>query len=236
MVVAVLLLGGVVALATLLVWPWLDPLSPARATEKLLAVLGAWNGVRDFEAQVAVRGGNGETLARVLFLAPGNLRIDVLAPEGLAGEVFALRPVVEGWLFVHYRPRIDLGIEARIPAGKLENSLGLPTMAQVLEGIRRGRVRVSYVPAPTDVAFGEAASDEFDVRGLPGGFPRIVLRVNPATGLPQEVHLYADPAGGPTLEIEARNVTVNAGLELRDLFRLEPPPGHWLRPLTTPGA
>jgi len=183
-----------------------------------------------------VRGGKEETLARVLFLSPGNLRIDVLAPEGLAGEVFALRPVAEGWLFVHYRPWIDLGIEARIPASKLENSLGLPTMVQILEGIRRGRVHVSYVPAQTDIAFGEASSDEFDVRGLPGEFPRIVLRVNPATGLPREVHLYADPTGQPTLEIEARNVTVNAGLELRDLFRLEPQPSHWLRPAPSPGA
>ncbi|MFH1610088.1 MAG: hypothetical protein ABID40_05635, partial [Candidatus Bipolaricaulota bacterium] len=183
--VGVLLLGGLVALAAL-VWPWLDPLSPARATEKLLAVLSTWNGVRDFAAQVAVRGAEGETLARILFLTPGNLRIDVLAPEGLAGEVFALRPVSEGWLFVHYRPWIDLGIEARILASELESSLNLPTMAQTLEGIRRGQVRVSYVPAPTDNAFGASPGDEFDVRGLPGQFPRIVLRVDPATSLPRE--------------------------------------------------
>jgi hypothetical protein len=230
-IVVVAIVGGLAALAAL-AWPWLDPLSPARATERLIAVFGTWTGVRDFTAQVAVRGGEGETLAQVQFLAPGNLRVDVLAPAGLAGEVFALRPVAEGWLFVHHRPRLGLGIETRIPASDLERSLNLPTLAQVVEAIRGGQ-RVTYTPASPDHAL---PSDEFDVRGLPGQFSRIVLRVDPTTSLPRDVRLYTEPTGEAALTIEVRSLSVNTGLELRDLFRLEPHPDRWLRAVATPGA
>lgn len=231
--VAVLLVGGVLALAPA-VWSWLDPLSPARAAERVLAVLNTWNGIRDFVAQVAVRGPEGEILARVSFLTPAHLRVDILAPEGLADETFALRPVPEGWLFVHHRPWIDLGIEARIRADELEHALNLPTVAQLWEGLRRGRIRASYLPAPPGDALGFPPSDEFDLSGVPGPFPRVVLRVDPASLLPRDVLLYAEATETPALEIHVHQLMVNVGLELRDLFRLDPPPTRWLGP--TPGG
>lgn len=235
MLVVAVVLGGLVALVAL-VWPWLDPLSPARIADRLVAVLNAWNGVRDFTAHVAARGAEGETLADVLYISPGNLRVDVLAPQGLTGTVFALRPVPEGWLFVHHRPWLDLGVEVRIPAEQIENALHLFNVPQLLRGIREGHVRVAYAPAPTGNAPEASPSDEFDIQGLPGQFPRIMLRVDPITLLPREIHLYTKPAGEPTITIEVRALAVNTGLELRDLFRLDAPPGRWLRPVASPGA
>lgn len=178
-----------------------------------------------------MRGAEGETRARVLFLVPANLRLDVLAPSSLVGEVFTLRPVAEEWLFVHYRPKVDLGIEARIPAKDLETSLKLPTPAQLWDGLRQGRISVTYLPASLN---GAKSGDEFDLQGLPGQFPRIVLRVDPATQLPREVNLYPDPGLPPTIEIEVRQLTVNTGLELRDVLRLDPSPRRWLSPTLTP--
>lgn len=242
-VVAVLLLGGVLALAPT-VWSWLDPASPARTVERLFVVLSSWNGIRDLVAHVVLRGVEGETAARVTFLAPANLRLDVLAPESLAGTVFALRPVGEEWLFVHYRPGMDLGIEARIAAQELTESLHLPALAEVEESLRRGEVQVSYVPAG---GLADPTFDEYDLGGLPGPFPRIVLRVDPPTSLPRGVALYADLAETPTLTIEvARDpgaadptgewlMEVNTGLELRDVFRLDPLPHRWLAPLPPGG-
>ena len=241
-VVAVLLLGGALALAPT-VWSWLDPTSPARTAERLLVVLSSWNGIRDLVAHVVLRGVEGETAARVTFLAPANLRLDVLAPESLAGTVFALRPVGEEWLFVHYRPGMDLGIEARLAAQELTESLHLPAPAEVGEGLRRGEIQVSYAPAA-----GQASPtfDEYDLVGLPGPFPRIVLRVDPPTSLPRGVALYADLAQTPTLTVEVARDTgttdpagewlleVNTGLGLRDVFRLDPLPHRWLAPTPLP--
>jgi hypothetical protein len=206
-------------------------------------VLSSWNGIRDLVAHVVLRGVEGETAARVTFLAPANLRLDVLAPESLAGTVFALRPVGEEWLFVHYRPGMDLGIEARLAAQELTESLHLPAPAEVGEGLRRGEIQVSYAPAA-----GQASPtlDEYDLVGLPGPFPRIVLRVDPPTSLPRGVALYADLAQTPTLTVEVARDTgttdptgewlleVNTGLGLRDVFRLDPLPHRWLAPTPLP--
>lgn len=236
LVVAVLILGGALALAPV-VWSWLDPASPARSVEKLLLVLNAWSGIRDGVAQVAVRGTGGEVLARVLYLSPAHLRVDVLAPGTLAGEMFALRPVGEEWLFLHHRPHEGFAIEARISAETMADALEFPTLSQVWESLRRGRLNVSYVPAPTNNAPRSASMDQFDIQGLPGRYPRIVLRVDPATQLPREVALYADPKSPPAVEIEVRHLDVNTGLELREVFRLDPPPDRWLSPTpVTPPA
>ncbi|GAB4306691.1 MAG: hypothetical protein Kow0097_06410 [Candidatus Bipolaricaulota bacterium] len=229
---AIVLLAGVLALAPV-VASWFDPSSPARVVERLLLVLNTWGGIRDFVAQVAVRGAEGEILGRLLFLAPANLRLDVLAPGTLAGESFALRPVDEGWLFVHHRPALDLGIEARITSDDLTDLLALPPPSEVWEGLRRNQIRVAYVPAPTSNA-ARPPSDEFDITNLPGRFPRIVLQVDPSTQLPREVTLYQDPGGPPSIEIEVRHLAVNTRLELRDVFLLDPPPSRWLTP-TPPG-
>lgn len=232
-IVAVLLLGGALALAPT-VWSWLDPTSPARAAERLLMVLNSWNAIRDCTARVTVRGTEGELQAKILFLAPSSLRLEVLAPQSLTGTVFALRPIADGWLFVHYRPSVELGIEARISPQDLGKYVSVPTPSQLVEGLRRGRIRVTYSPGPT--------SDEFDLSGLPGGIPRLTLRVDPTTFLPQGVALYADPTQPPTVTIELTPkerekereppgwelFEVNTGLGLKDLFLLDPVPRRWL--------
>lgn len=223
---AIVLLAGVLALAPV-VASWLDPSSPARAAERLLAVLNAWGGIRDFVAQVAVRGAEGETLGRLLFLAPDNLRLDIVAPATLAGESFALRRVAEGWRFVHYRPALGVGIEAQIRDKELADLLALPSLAQLGDSLRWNRIHVTYVPAATDSAT-RPARDAFDITGVPGTFERIVLHVEPTTQLPQEVILYRDPTGPPSLEVEVRNLEVNTRLELRDVFLLDPPPSRWI--------
>ena len=237
-VVAVLLLGGALALAPI-VWSWFDPTSPARAVERLVAVLGTWGGIRDFVAEVAVRGDEGEVLGTLLFLTPAYVRLNLVAPRTLAGEVFSLRPVGEEWLFVHYRPSVDIGIEARIAAQVLEASLDLPTPAQVWDRLRRGAIRVAYTPASPGNGPQDGGEDQFDIMGVSGAFPRVVLHVDRSTHLPTLVQLFSDPAGRPVLEVEVRELSVNTGLELREVFRLErapgePAPGRWFSHVEVP--
>ena len=233
-VVAVVLLGGALALAPA-VWSWLDPLSPARSVQRLLTVMGSWNGIRDLDARkVVVRGDDGEMYVRLAFLSPANLRVELSSPSTLAGEVFTLRPVSDGWLFVHYRPSLNLGIETRLSVTDVETALQLPTSAQLADGLRGGRIKVVYAPAP----LGDPRSgDQFDIQGLPGGFPRIVLWVDPVSLIPWRVNLYSDPTGTPTVDIEAvreddegKQLHVNTGLELRDVLRLHSQPERWLSP------
>lgn len=240
LIVAVLLLAGAVALAPT-VWSWFDPTSPARAVERLLGVVSAWNGIRDLTAKVTVRGAEGETVARVMFLAPASFRLDVLAPQSLAGTVFALRPIADGWLFVHYRPTTRLGIEARLAPPDLEKYVGLPMPSQLVDGLRRGQIRVAYRPAAAGDAQARPRADEFDLFGLPGAFPRLTLRVDPANSLPLGVALYANPAQPPTVTIDLAATDqgwelfeVNTGLGLRDLFLLNPVPHRWLAPVPPP--
>lgn len=226
LLLGVVLLGLAVALGPAAL-EWLDPLSPARAAGRFLAVVNSWNAVRDFQGELVVRGGGGETRLAVLFLAPASVRIEVLAPPEAAGEVFALRPLPGGtWLFLHHRPKLGLGVEVRLPPEDLALPFVLPTAAELRDGLRRGQIGVAYAPGPE--------GDGFDLRGLPGAFPRVELWVDPATLLPWRVRLYGNPDGPPALEVEvplkdgSRSLQVNTGLELRDLFQLSPPPGRWL--------
>ncbi len=232
LVAAVVLLGAAVALAPV-VWSWFDPLSPARAAERFLAVLSSWNGIRDFDAQeVILRSPEGELRVRIAFLAPASFRLEVRSPSSMEGEVFTLRPVGEEWLFVHHRPNLGLGIEDRIRSADLEAAL--PTLEQVRDGLRSGRIRVTYLPASPEAP---ARGDEFDLQGLPGPFPRLVLEVDPVSQIPWKVQLYSDPTRPPSLEIEAvvkdeegQKLFLNTGLELREVLKLDSQPERWLSP------
>lgn len=229
---AVLLLGGALALAPV-VWSWVDPLSPARSVEKLLAVLNAWGGIRDLDAhKVTIRGADGELGMRVAFLSPASFRLELNSPHTLAGEVFTLRPVGDEWLLVHYRPGLQLGIESRIRSADLGVSLAIPSPAQLRDGLRAGRITVGHAPATPDTP---SKGDQFDIQGLPGPFPRVGLWVDPASQVPWKVELYADPESSPSVEIEAvvedetgRQLGINTGLELRDVLRLDSQPERWL--------
>ncbi|MCX7750340.1 MAG: hypothetical protein N2320_02055 [Candidatus Bipolaricaulota bacterium] len=223
-VLGVVLLGLAVALGPT-VASLFDPLSPARAAGKFLEVVGVWGGVRDIRTELVLRGDGGEARVAVLFLAPAALRIEVLSPGEAAGEVFALRPTPGGeWLFLHHRPRLGVAVEARLPG--LGGSALFPAPEELRAGLREGRIRVAYAPG-TD-------GEGFDLRGLPGPFPRAELWVDPGTLLPWRARLYRDPDGPPALEVEvplkegSRSLQVNTGLELRDLFQLEPAPRRWL--------
>lgn len=237
-VAAVLLLGGALALAPV-VWSWLDPLSPARSVQRLLQTISTWNGIRDLDARkVILRGAEGEIQARFMFLSPATLRMEIGSPSSLAGEVFTVRPVSEEWLFVHYRPSLGLVIESRIRTADLETSLPLPTPAQLWDALRGGQITVSYVPGSPDDT---TPVDAFDIQGLSGMFPRMVLWVDSISQIPWKVNLYTDPEGPPAVEIEAvvedeegRQLHVNTGLELRDVLRINSQPERWLSPTPVP--
>lgn len=225
-VVGILVLGAALALGPS-VLSWLDPESPARAAARLIEVVSSWNRIRDAAAGVIVRGPEGEVRLNVAFLAPASLRITVEEPPALAGTVFALRPVGEEWIVVHHRPDLELGIEVRLSPEKWAEVIQELLPAKLPTALRRGEIRVTYTVS--------SESEAFDVRGLPGAFPRVRLWMDAVTLLPWLVELYTDPDAPPEVELVVppgptgiRAIAVNRGLELRDLFALDPYPTRWL--------
>ncbi|MCR4392371.1 MAG: hypothetical protein NUV94_06295 [Candidatus Acetothermia bacterium] len=225
LILTVGILGALVGL-TVMLWPLIEPLAPDRPAGKLLALLDTWAGVRDLSARVALRrSGEHELEVRLLYLSNWALRADLLAPEEVAGEIYALRPVPDGWLLVHYRPRIDLGIETRLTSANLEALLPTISLDQLRLAVRLGQVKVT---APEE--------GTLEVQGRLGAAHRVLLRLEETTGLPREIVLFS-AQGDELLHISILELTINPGVELRDLLSLDPLPGQWLRPgLTPPGA
>jgi len=217
---SVLLLVLGVALAAAVVaalWPYLSPESPLWAQQRLAEVWRAWERVRDLRAGVTVlRPGEPPLRLRLLYLAGAAVRLELEEPLELAGEVYTLRPVEGGWLFVHFRPRLELGLEARFPLEALETFLSLSP---------REGVEVRWPKEST-----------FVLRGLAGPFSEVEVQTAGDFSLPERVVLR----GGQSAEVEVRVVVeaVNAGLELRELLSLDPLPTRWIRipALPAPGA
>jgi hypothetical protein len=181
-----------------------------RAWERLNEVIRAWEGIRDLQAEVILlRPGEPALHVQLLYLAGLAVRLEIKEPEELAGEVYALRAVPEGWLLVHSRPKLSLGLEARFPEdalGKVLGELGFPSL---------GKSKVTW---PKENAF--------QITGLAGPFTTVEVEIGENFSLPNRIVILGD--NGQRIEIQVHNAQVNKGLELRDLLLLEPLPTRWI--------
>lgn len=223
----VALFAGIVGLLEL---DWAQFLAdPAReALRELWAEVGGW---RDLEARVRIWGMGAEPVRMRIQAIPeeGALRLELLGPEALAGEIYTYR---RGML-VHYRPdgggvRIVhvLGDEVRLPGFELRPG----DLEATLEG-----------PEPIGAGL-EVGSPPLGLPGIagtaaPGPWPSLppapdLLRLK-VTGLPEpvdEVVVWLDGRKrirGGTVVLGSIRVTVlveevrhNLGLDLLGLLRL----------------
>lgn len=214
--VLVLVIGlvfGVVVLG-----PYLFPGENQRAMQRLTEVIQAWAGIRDLEAHLEVlRPGEPLVRLRVLYLAGLAVRLELEEPEELRGEVYALRSTPEGWLLVHFRPNLSLGLEARFSERELTRTLqGLGTPSP--------KLRVQWPEANT-----------IQIEGLSGPFPRAEIQFGENFPVPERI--LALDADGKALELRLTETKVNTGLELRELFLLDPLPTQWIPiPMPSGGA
>ncbi|MCS7239821.1 MAG: hypothetical protein NZ651_01010 [Candidatus Bipolaricaulota bacterium] len=209
--IILVLLGAGLLLGALLLGPYLFPDENEQALQRLVEVTQAWAGVQDLQATLTLTKPGEPTLRLEVRYLPGlALRLEILEPAGLRGEVYALRPVPEGWLLVHFRPSLSLGLEARFPKEALPELLG------GFGAISLDRIRVSWL-----------AQNIARITGLAGAFPTVEIELSENFRLPQRIR--AVNPQGQTVEVKVEEVAVNTGLELRELLILEPFPSRWIR-------
>lgn len=214
-----ILLALGLALGAAILGPFLLPDENQQARQRLEERLQAWAGIRDLQGSVEIsRAGEPPLRLRILWLVGLAIRLEIQEPKELAGEVYALRAVQEGWLLVHFRPALSLGLEARFPEAALAQLLGN------LGAVDLGKLRIRW--------FGE---NIVQVSGLAQPFPTAEIHFGPETALPQRV--LATDANGQVWELRFSEPQINVGLELRDLLTLDPLPTRWIQiPVVVGGA
>lgn len=215
----ILLVLAAVLVGAAFLWPSLFPDENQRALQRLNELIQTWNAIRDLQGELTIlRPGEPVLKLNVLFLAGLAVRLEITEPEELRGEVFALRAVPEGWLLVHSRPSLSLGLEARFPTDFLSQ------MLVELGGASPEKLRFSW-----------PKEEVLRITGLSGPFTAVEIETGENFRLPQKI--LAFEASGQTLEVQIQGVRVNEGLELRDLLFLDPLPTRWIRiPIPAGGA
>ncbi len=216
-VLLVVLGAGLVAALAAVLWPYLNPESPLWAWQRLAELVRVWEGVRDGQAALTVlRPGEPLLRLRLVYLAGAAVRLEVEEPPELAGEVYTLRPVEGGWLLVHLRPRLALGLEARFTEAEIRSLL------------------FAFSPGKGEVRWLDGNS--FIWRDSLGPYQEVEVHTGGEFSLPQRI-ILREPAGTFT-ELQISWLGVNEGLELRELLILDPFPTRWIRipVLLAPGA
>lgn len=215
-------LAGLGAWLVVLGWPFLQTLSPDSPPGQLLQIAERLAAANDLTARVELHSEEAENVEVLIrYVAAPALRIDILRPEEMAGEIYTLREIVDGWLLVHYRPREGTGVE--IPLEGPDWLVDLFDVGRLRAGLRLGRVSVSS-PEP----------GLLDVRGPPGPFYRLMIQrpVEPEEDdLFTSVEIYSLEDEREVLVVRARllEVKLDHGTEFRELLLLPDPPRRWFR-------
>lgn len=217
--IVLILVGAGLLLGALFLGPYLFPNEDQQALQRLVEITRVWAGVQDLRAELIVAKPGEPTLhLEVLYLSELAVRLEIVEPPELKGEVYALRPLPEGWLLVHFRPNLSLGLEARFGGNALSELLG------GFGALSLDKIRVAW--PEENVA---------RITGLTGAFSTVEIEFGPDFSLPKRI--LATDRQGQTIEVRMEKATVNSGLELRELLILEPFPSRWIRiPIPAGGA
>jgi outer membrane lipoprotein-sorting protein len=138
-----------------------------------------YGGVRDYEAQIAIRADGADMRGNLSFLSPSFLRIDFTNPEE---QVI----VFNGELLTVYLPRQRAVLNQTItPSRRSGASAASMASAQGLILLRRNYIP-SFVSGPAPVPLDEGSTEEvvklrLSRRSISEGFREIILSVNPET-------------------------------------------------------
>jgi len=201
-------------------WPFLQTLSPETPAGQLLEITDRLAGAQDFDAQVVLESDQGEPVElRVRYVRHPALRIDLVSPSELAGEVYTLRRGGDGWIVVHYRPYADRAVG-------ISHTMDAPEwLDEVLDarglriGLQLGRITVSS-PEPGVI----------EVQQVPGPFSRVTIHRPPEEDvLLSQLDLYSLDDGQlrRALRIHVHSLELNQGTEFRDLLSLPQWPYRW---------
>ncbi|MCL1837052.1 MAG: outer membrane lipoprotein carrier protein LolA [Treponema sp.] len=173
-----------------------------------------YGGVRDYEANIAIRSGNSEMYGNVSYLSPSFLRIDFTRP---ADQVI----VFNGELLTVYLPEYRAVLNQGITPGRRPASGASLASAQGLVLLRRNYVP-SFLTGPDPVPL-EADSQEQAVklrlarRTISEGFREIILSINPTTRLIRRIE--GRTIADVQVQFDFTNIRTNQGIpELRFIY------------------
>lgn len=208
-------LVGLMAGLFSLSWPFVQTLNPATPPGMLLRLVETIAGASDLSALITLYGEEGQEItARVYYLRTPALRLELISPQELEGEIYTLRKIEAGWLLVHWRPREKTGIESRLTVPEWEETLALIELNRLRQAIWLTQVNVT-----------RAEDGALEVRGKFGPFRRVLVWLDPDTNLPTRLKVI----GEETLDITIEELQLNQDLTLRDLLSLPEQPEVWIQ-------
>jgi outer membrane lipoprotein-sorting protein len=191
---------------------WAGGLSQAQeivtAERYLESVSEFYGGVRDYEAQIAIRADGSDMRGNLSFLSPSFLRIDFTSP---ADQVI----VFNGELLTVYLPRQRAVLNQNItPSRRSGASAASMASAQGLILLRRNYIP-SFVSGPAPVPLEEGSTEEavklrLSRRSISEGFREIILSVNPETLLIRRIEGRTITEG--RLQFDFIEVKTNQGI------------------------
>jgi len=201
-------------------WPFLQTLSPDTPAGQLLEITDRLAGARDFDARVTLESNGEEPVElRARFVQHPALRIDLLRPSELYGEVYTLRQGTGGWILVHYRPHADRAVGVTHPMAAPEWLDDVLDARGLRVGVQLGRISVT-----------SPETNVLEVEPLPGPFSRATIRRAPEEDvLLSQIDLYSVVEGQAqrVLRVHIDELELNQGIEFRELLSLPQWPYRW---------
>jgi len=186
------------------------------AEQYLKTVSERYGGIRDYEAQIAIRSGTSEMQGNVSYLSPSFLRIDFKRP---AEQVI----VFNGELLTVYLPEYRAVLNQNITPSRRSSASGGASLAsaQGLSLLQRNYV-ASFLSSPDPVRLDENSNDEviklrLARRSISEGFREIILSISPATKLIRRIE--GRTIADVNVRFDFTNIRTNVGIpELRFLY------------------
>jgi outer membrane lipoprotein-sorting protein len=177
------------------------------AEKYLEAVSERYGGIKDYEAQVAIRSGTTDMAGQLSYLSPNFLRIDFSRPDG---QVIAFN----GEQLTVYLPEYRAVLNQEIGSTRPPAAGASLASAQGLSLLRRNYVP-SFVTGPGPAPLDEDSREEavklrLTRRSVAEGFREIVLSIDPETRLIRRIE--GRTIAGALVRFDFSNIRTNLGI------------------------